>query len=125
MEPGRQICLKLHSKEKINRPFEGRNLSHYNKTFSTSCFWLDLFLPTHVQICLKMSTMQIISLTQMHPHSHQTAPEVLYFNVKRRDDIMTSPPTTDLLVMRAGCCRTRSSSRPSLSSSRLRAMSAS
>lgn len=33
--------------------------------------------------------------------------------------------STDLLVMRVGCCRTRSSSRPSLSSSRLRAMSAS
>lgn len=32
---------------------------------------------------------------------------------------------TDLLVMRAGCCSTRSSSRPLLSSSRLRAMSAS
>lgn len=32
---------------------------------------------------------------------------------------------SDLLVMRVGCCRTRSRSRPSLSSSRLRAMSAS
>lgn len=32
---------------------------------------------------------------------------------------------TNLLVMRVGCCRTRSSSRPSQSSSRLRAMSAS
>lgn len=39
-----------------------------------------------------------------------------------RQDTWTS---TDLLVMRVGCCRTRSSSRPSLSSSRLRAMSAS
>lgn len=43
----------------------------------------------------------------------------------RKASVTDTRTSTDLLLMRVGCCRTLSSSRPSLSSSRLRATSAS
>lgn len=95
----------------------------------TSCSSFEVFFaPTEIaparlvfaEACCESESFLIRAGTRAPKHSSDT--ERPYSRLAKQTANLWA---TNLLVMRVGCCRTRSSSRPSQSSSRLRAMSAS